>query len=43
MKDCTIIEVIHVTHQQSDIRYGTSSGIQCSCMALWRVNSLDIV
>ena len=35
MKDCTIIEVIHATHQQSDVRYGTPSGMQGLFMTLW--------
>ena len=30
----TIICVVQVTHHQGDIRYGTSWGIQCSCMSL---------
>ena len=34
MKDCTIIKVVQATHHKSDVRYGTSSRIQNSCMCL---------
>ena len=31
------LRVVQATHHQSDFRYGTSSGIQCSCMCLMSV------
>ena len=34
MRDYTIIKVVQPTHHQGDVRYGTSRGIQCSCMSL---------
>ena len=29
-----IIRVVPTTHHHGDVRYGTSRGIQCSCMSL---------
>ena len=34
MRDYTIIKVVQGNHHQGDVRYGTSRGIQCSCMSL---------
>ena len=34
IRDYIIIKVVQVTHHQGDVRYGTSRGIQCSCMSL---------
>ena len=34
MRDYTIIKVVQATHHQGDVRYGTSRGIQCSCLSL---------
>ena len=31
------MKVVQATHQQGDIRYGMSRGIQCSCMSLMSV------
>ena len=28
----TIIKAVQATHQQGDVRYGTSRDIQCSCL-----------
>ena len=30
----TIVKVVQDSHYQGDVRYGTSGGIQCSCMSL---------
>ena len=35
--DTRIIKVVQATHQQVDIRYEMSRGIQCSCMSLMSV------
>ena len=37
VRDYTIIKVVQATHHQGNVRYGTSSGIQCSCMSLMSV------
>ena len=29
-----LADVANVTHHQGDIRYGATTGIQCSCMSL---------
>ena len=34
MRDFTIIKVVLAIHHQVDVGYGTSRGIQCSCMSL---------
>ena len=34
MRDYTIIKVVQATHHQGDVRYGISTGMQCSCMSL---------
>ena len=33
LRNYTISRVVQGTHHQCDVRYGTSSGIQCSCMS----------
>ena len=38
IRDNTIIKVVESTHHQGDVRYGTSSGIQCSYMSLVSVS-----
>ena len=37
IRDCTIIKIAQATHHQGDVRYGTSRGIQCSCMSLMSI------
>ena len=41
MIDYAIIKVVQATHYQGDVRYGTSRGLQCSCMSFmslsWRL------
>ena len=34
LRSCTNIKVFQATHYQGDVRYGSSKGIQCSCMSL---------
>ena len=34
MRDYKVINVVQATHHQGDVRYGTSSGIQFSCLSL---------
>ena len=34
VRNYTFIKVVQATHHQGDVRYGTSSGIHCSCMPL---------
>ena len=36
--DYTIIKVVQAAHHQGDVRYGTSRGIQCSCISLISVS-----
>ena len=36
-KGYTIIKVVQATHHQGDIRYGSSWGIQYSCMSLMSI------
>ena len=36
--DYTIINVVQASHHQGDVRYGTSWGMQCSCISLISVN-----
>ena len=33
VRDYTIIKLVQAIHQQGDVRYGTSIGIQSSCMS----------
>ena len=37
MRVYSIINVVQATHHQNDVRYGTSSGIQCPCISLMSV------
>ena len=34
IRDYTFIKVVQASHQQGDVRYGVSRGIQCLCMSL---------
>ena len=38
IRNHTIIKVVQVSHHHGDVRYGASSGIQCSCMSLISVS-----
>ena len=38
IRNYTIIRVVQGTHHQDEVRYGTSRGIQCSCMSLISVS-----
>ena len=35
--DTRIMKVVQATHDDGDIRYGISRGMQCSCMSLMSV------
>ena len=38
IKDYTIIRVVQSTHHQGDVRYDSSTSIQCSCMSFISVS-----
>ena len=37
IRDYPIIKAVKAAHHQGDVRYGTSRGMQCSCMSLMSV------
>ena len=37
IRDYSIIKAVKAAQHQGDVRYGTSRGMQCSCMSLMSV------